>query len=1235
MTGRLPGRGVFAFFPALLLLAALSCGAAAQTPPAGMVISSTSVASYDIGEGRCSVNSNTIRFSVLPVYGPLVLPDGTVDAPAAARAAFSGEAVYFGYALTNTGNAPDTFALRALTVAPSQFVPASTVYLDEDGDGEVDPGERAITGAGPVGQGETVRLVLAAVLPEGLLGGETAHLDLEARSTGDTSLVDRGNIVRVVARSAARVDLTLSADVPEVRPGGEIAWTILYENTGELTATDVVVTDYIDFDGMMDGTEFIAGSAVSSIPGIIEYYDIDRALWTDVAPPPARVKGARLRLDDLAPGGAGTFSFRVRVDADHAWGEIRDEAAADWIGADDLPYRAVSNEATVTVGRLSMVLMGPAGNPGAPAGTAEDRVLVILSAADSSCLFLHEVRNDGNFADTFHVALADSALIPADWAVSFTDSAGVPLPMRSSYSARLGPIERGGSRRVCLRIEASARGLRGFDGREIAFDAEAYSLVDPGARDAVGNVLVKDDMPLLSIDQSIRERNAMVGDVLSFIVAVENLTAETRVDSVEVLERLPSGLSFAGGDGGPSVSGNTVRWEIGSLDPGERREIVMRARVAAGQERDELVAVARVAGVTAYGERASGGPAYASVRLVEGEFTRRGILFGSAFIDEDGDGLRSGSERGVVGARIFYEKGTYAVSDSAGLWSIPGVDEGTHVVRIDPKSLPDSLVPAAAGHFGLRVPGQYLIDLAPSGDRRVDFPLRRRIAPAGGSAFAALEGDSTAVARGGRDGARAPERQGGDAAGTGDSTASDDDVSTKDVSVTFEALILPSTLFAAGSCDLEEIPLREVAALSLWLREHPGWTISIEGHSDDTPISTAEYPSNFELSVARARSVFQLLRMNGIPAERMDFTGYGDRRPITDNSTEAGRARNRRVEVRAVPPEGYGGEDPMIPAILAAPDTTAPRKYMLADSAGICADIVRPDEGSIFADRDGIDVEILAPLASSVELYVNNVPVGREKIGRKQIDVRNGTIGYVFYGVKIAPGLNNILVVCRSAGERNVCVRHVYLAGPPAVMVAERDPVEAQADGAARPEITFLVSDESGLPVRDGFFVTVTGPEDLLAGADVNPQMNGVQVATEGGRAAVTLASSPRSRRETVRAELGKLRAECLLEYVSPMRDWFLLGYGEGDVGYSSLTGSGDTRRTYEKQRDGLYAEGKVALYGQGEIGSGRLLTVAVDTRPTVEDKLRDRIEPEQYYPVYGDAGELRLNASSRRGTYL
>ena len=1232
------GRGLLLSALAIVALIAFSAPAFSQIPPAGTVISSRSSASYIDNGNQLTILSNETAFSVLPMFGPLLTPDGTASAPAALRTAFSDETVYFPFTLTNTGNSDDTFSLTAVMIVPSDFVPSATaVYLDGNGDGDVDPGEQLITEAGPLAFGETVQLVMSVTLPSGLTGGETAHIDLEARSLGDTSQVDRGNVVRITARDEARVELILESDVPSVMPGGFVTYTMMFVNAGERIATDVVITGLVDTLGFIDGTEYLAGSAAATPAGLIEYLDGETSAWIDVAPPEHRVKGARLRLDTLVPGEVGSFSLTVRVDDDHSRGDIMNTATAGFTGGDGQPYQLPSNEVTVLVGMISEVWMGPQGDPQATPGSDDDRVVISLGRTDSVCVFRHEVYNAGNFADTFSIVLADSSLIPSDWQVEFLGPGDVVLPLLSTWTAGLGPIEIGGSREVAVRISASAERLRSFTGRELVFDVEARSLVDDTARDAVRDVLVKADMPLLSVEQSIREPNAMIGDIVSFIVTIENMTEETVIDSIILVENLPSGLKFSKGYDQPVIENNKLTFDLGSLPPRTKRDVIIRATVTAGQEKDELVSTAYVYGVTQYGEKTVYGPAYASVRLYEGEFTRRGIVLGSVFIDRDGDGMRDREEEGIRGAAVFYEKGTFAVTDSSGLWSIPGIEEGRHVFRVDPKSLPDSLAPGPAGHFGMGIAGQYLIDLAPSGNRRVDFPLQVIEVAGEGDAFAAIEGDTTAVTRHGSAGtAIAATSSQPESNGTNDDAVSGPvgPESPSDTSGTYDALNLPGTLFTAGSSVMEEIPLREVAALSLWVREHPGWKIEISGHSDSTPIRTADYPSNFELSLARARSIYQLLRMNGIPEDVMDYTGYGARFPVASNDTEEGRARNRRVEIRAVPPEDYTGDDPDIPAALAMPDTTAPKEFMLADDAGICAEIVKPAEGTIFTDRDGIEVEVIAPLVSTVELYVNNIPVGREKIGQKQIDIGQGTLGFIFYGVKITPGLNNILVVCRSQGEKNVCVRHVYLAGKPSSVIAEHRDVEIPADGRSKPELVFLVSDEHGLPARDGLFLDVTGPDDLVAELDANPQLVGVQVATKDGRVSLDLPPSGYSRREKIAVTLEDLTAESRLEYVSPMRDWFLFGFGEGDIGYSSLKGTGSTLRTYKRYPDGLYVEGKLAFYGQGEVSTGHLLTMAVDTRPIVEDKLLDRIEPEKYYPIYGDASELRFNSYSKHGTY-
>ena len=73
--------------------------------------------------------------------------------------------------------------------------------------------------------------------------------------------------------------------------------------------------------------------------------------------------------------------------------------------------------------------------------------------------------------------------------------------------------------------------------------------------------------------------------------------------------------------------------------------------------------------------------------------------------------------------------------------------------------------------------------------------------------------------------------------------------------------------------------------------------MQVEGHTDNVPISTAEFPSNWELSAARAASVVHYLARSGVEPWRMSAVGLGEHRPIAENADEKGRAANRRVTI--------------------------------------------------------------------------------------------------------------------------------------------------------------------------------------------------------------------------------------------------------------------------------------------------------------------------------------------------
>ena len=77
-----------------------------------------------------------------------------------------------------------------------------------------------------------------------------------------------------------------------------------------------------------------------------------------------------------------------------------------------------------------------------------------------------------------------------------------------------------------------------------------------------------------------------------------------------------------------------------------------------------------------------------------------------------------------------------------------------------------------------------------------------------------------------------------------------------------------------------------------------GNQIRIEGHADSIPINNARFPSNWDLSVARASTVLRRMeRIHGLPSEALSASGYGEYRPIASNDTHEGRARNRRVDI--------------------------------------------------------------------------------------------------------------------------------------------------------------------------------------------------------------------------------------------------------------------------------------------------------------------------------------------------
>ncbi|PPD48138.1 MAG: flagellar motor protein MotD [Methylotenera sp.] len=108
--------------------------------------------------------------------------------------------------------------------------------------------------------------------------------------------------------------------------------------------------------------------------------------------------------------------------------------------------------------------------------------------------------------------------------------------------------------------------------------------------------------------------------------------------------------------------------------------------------------------------------------------------------------------------------------------------------------------------------------------------------------------------------------------------------------------IQDNLLFSAGSADLSTAANAIISEIVPLIKDNQR-KIQVEGHTDNTPIHNNTFFSNWELSAVRASSVVRLLSALGISEQRLSATGLGASQPISENETESGRAKNRRVSI--------------------------------------------------------------------------------------------------------------------------------------------------------------------------------------------------------------------------------------------------------------------------------------------------------------------------------------------------
>ena len=389
-------------------------------------------------------------------------------------------------------------------------------------------------------------------------------------------------------------------------------------------------------------------------------------------------------------------------------------------------------------------------------------------------------------------------------------------------------------------------------------------------------------LPELQIEKQALRKIIDIGDVETYRIKVTNNTPAMTLKNVQVSDYIPFGFKYIAGS---TFIGNTkvtdplvskeLRWTIAdSLRPFSSVEFVYRLVAGAGSAEGNGINSAQAFAQTPSNHWIKSIFVNEHIEVRKGIFTDHGMIIGKIFYDNNTNAYQDPDEEGVKNVELVMEDGTRIVTGDDGKYSLPDVLPGMHVIKVRHHTLPKNSELIVGYNDFAGDPSSRFVDVTPSGIARADFYLRH-VLP-----------DTVALSQ--------------SIVKIGDLTIQR---ITQPRNLVFIEDEKPAPMKLTGlNFDVAKATLRPDAyptlkQLAEILIDYPDITATIVGHTDSSPIHTREFPSNSELSYARANSVKRYLsEKEGIDSSRVKVLGCGEFKPIATNKTKEGKALNRRVE---------------------------------------------------------------------------------------------------------------------------------------------------------------------------------------------------------------------------------------------------------------------------------------------------------------------------------------------------
>ncbi len=341
---------------------------------------------------------------------------------------------------------------------------------------------------------------------------------------------------------------------------------------------------------------------------------------------------------------------------------------------------------------------------------------------------------------------------------------------------------------------------------------------------------------------------------------------------------------------------------------------------------------------------------------------------------------------------------------------------------------------------------------------------------------------------------------------------------------------------------------------------------------------------------------------------------------------------------------------PILPSepegVQTAPDSELLRMMPTLDAT---LDFVDLRDGDILPIAQ-TNVRVKGRGQTTLILVVNGEELPDARVGQKSADPNSGVQAWEYVGVTLASGPNTLTLIQRDPfgnprGEKTITVTAPDKLGAINILVPKDG---ATADGRTLASITVQLEDLEGLPVTVRTPVTLETSLGRWEVTDLDPFAPGVQVFVEGGHGTFRLLPPHEPGEATIYVSSGVLDAETTLSFLPELRPLLAVGVIEGMLNISKMDPKAllpareqdrferELRELSFTTSDGkVRGGGRAAFFLKGKIKGNYLLTMAYDSDKDTQERLFRDIQPDRFYPVYGDASVRGFDAQSTGRFYV